>query len=85
MFSKDRTLEKLEAFLDEKVPKATTRTADDKKPTEQVVVAPPPKYNLKGQVETLSSEKFQEIVTSAPYFVKFYAPWYAFPTRMVHG
>lgn len=79
-FDGSRSLDKLEYWLDERVPQLTAPPTpaapvqDHPIPGQQVTLTPK-EYNTEGRVLVLGAQDFQERVAKEPTFVKFYAPW----------
>jgi hypothetical protein len=72
-FDGSRSLENMETWLDERVPKPAPPR--DHPIPGQTSLTPNKIYNPTGMVQTLGAQSFQDVVASEPTMVKFYAPW----------
>lgn len=83
LFDEARSIELLEAFLDNRVPKPPPLPSlirdhpvpgldSNSKDPHSIGKA---QYNMDGQVLVLGADNFQERVASEPTMVKFFAPW----------
>jgi len=74
VFDGSRSLENMETWLDERVPKVAP-PRDHPIPAGQTSLPPSKIYNPTGMVQTLGTQDFQDVVAGEPTIVKFYAPW----------
>jgi thiol-disulfide isomerase/thioredoxin len=83
LFDEARSIELLEAFIDNRVPKPPPLPSPiqdhpvpgfDSNSKDQHSIAKS-QYNMDGQVLVLGADNFQERVASEPTMVKFFAPW----------
>lgn len=74
-FTKTREHDLLTEFMSKYIATATPE-ASEPASTEPVVTEPVVSVNPTGEVLTLTSSNFQDVITAGHVFIKFYAPWY---------
>jgi len=74
-FEGSRSLENMETWLDERVPRSALPPHDHPVPVDQTALTSTAVYNPDGVVKALGSRDFQDAVAKEPTIVKFYAPW----------